>query len=261
MRRDESGGDWNRRACTALVVTSFFLLTDSPTHSLTAFAGQLPSLFRGVVVADSPIGVRVVKVEEASQASEADVRPEDIIVRVGAAEIHSIDEFATLSARLKGRAISTTVVIVRNGAPRELTLHLYSYPILRAWGIQVVPEHDFRFAEAKTGWAYWDRLGHGFESAGKLPDALHAYLNALHNLPTDTATALKVVELSSTLSQQRLSAGALAEGVPLLHQAVTMMRKLFERPLTDEQLARIHQQLAATRDALRAATAARAHRP
>ena len=102
----------------------FFLLTHLLTHSLTSLAAQLPSLFRGVVVADSPLGVRVVSVEEGSQASLADLRPEDIIVRVEAREVHSIDEFAALSATLKGHAASATVLVFRNGAPRELTLRL-----------------------------------------------------------------------------------------------------------------------------------------
>ena len=48
----------------------------------TVHAKGWPSLFRGVVVADSQVGIRVVRVEDASQAHLADLRPEDIIVRV-----------------------------------------------------------------------------------------------------------------------------------------------------------------------------------
>ena len=255
MKKSERlyNNDWRAHAVTMVACLSF--LTSSLPHSLTALAGQWPSLFRGVVVADSPLGVRVVQVEETSQAYQADLRPEDIVVRIGNTEIHSIDAFATLSSQLKGRVRAAKVVIFRNGTPRELTVHLYSYPILRAWGIAFLPEHDIRFAEAKTGWTYWNRLGRGFEGAGKLPEALNAYLNGLHNLPTDTGTAFTVAILSSTVSQQRLAAGALAEGLPLLRQSVAMMEKLFDAPLTQEQLLTIRRQLEATLAALRAAVA------
>ena len=248
------------RRVLRLGLTALFLTSSLP-HSITVSAGQWPSLFRGVVVADSPLGVRVVQVEEGSQAFQADLRPEDILVRIGPTEIHSIDEFATLSTKLKGRVKAATVVIFRNGTPRELTVHLYSYPVLRAWGIEFLPEHDFRFADPKTGWAYWDRLGRGFEGAGKLPEAREAYLNGLHNLPADVPTACTIARLSSTLSQQQLAAGDLAHGLPLLRQALTMMERLFEVPLTGAQLSAIRQQLEATLTALRAATEASAKPP
>jgi len=218
---------------------------------VSGWAAQLPSLFRGVVVADSPLGVRVVSVEESSQAYQGDLRPDDIIVRIREAEVHSIDEFAVLSNALKGQAVSSSVLVFRNGQPHELTLHLYSYPILREWGIEFVPVHDIRFAEPGVGLDYWRRLGRGFEEAGKLQEAFDAYMNGLHNVPRDPETALKASELSSRLSQQRVDAGELAEGVADLHQALLIMEKLFDYPLTDQQLQSIRRQLQQTLEALR----------
>ena len=230
---------------------SHFFLVVWLVGAAAALAGQRPSLFRGVVVADSPLGVRVVSVEEASQASLADLRPEDIIIRVDGAEVGSIDAFATLSAALKGRAVSATVLVFRNGTRRELVLHLYSYPILRAWGVAFIPDHDLRFAEAQTALAYWVRLGRGFEDAGKSAEALDAYLNGLHNAPTDTATALTVSGLLSQVSRQRLAGGALADGIASLDQALMILERLFEHPLTDEQLHAVRRQLQETLQALR----------
>ncbi|MBI3322024.1 MAG: PDZ domain-containing protein [Candidatus Omnitrophica bacterium] len=221
----------------------------APLHG--AFAAQLPSLFRGVVVADSPLGVRVVSVEESSQASLADLRPEDLIVRVRDTEVHSIDEFATLSNAMNGHAISATVLVFRNGMPRELTLHLYSYPILQAWGIRFLPDHDIRFADPQIGLAYWARLGRGFEEAGNVPDALDAYLNGLHNVPRDPATAMNVSTLLSQMSQQRLRSGALAEGLERLHESLLMLEQLFDSPLSDDQLKEVRRQLHDALHALR----------
>jgi len=82
----------------------FFVVVAWLAGAAAAMAGQRPSLFRGVVVADSPLGVRVVSVEDASQASQADLRPEDIIIRVDGADVGSIDAFAMFSEALKGRA-------------------------------------------------------------------------------------------------------------------------------------------------------------
>ena len=227
-----------------VLATSHFPL---PTEE----ADQLPSLFRGVVVADSPLGVRVVSVEEASQAALADLRPDDIIVRIDAGEVHSIDDFAKHSAALRGRALEATVLVFRNGAPRELRLHLYSYPILNAWGLQFVPELDVRFAQPQIGLHYWTRLGRGFEEAGKPSEALNAYLNALHNAPTDVPAALKASGLFSQVSRQRLADGKLANGIALLRQALAMLEKLFNYPLTDEQLQTVRSQLQETLRALR----------
>ena len=220
--------------------------------SAPVWAAQFPSVFRGVVVADSPLGVRVVSVEDASQAALADLRPDDIIVQINASEVHSIDEFATLSAALRGRAVEATVLVFRNGTPHELTLHLYSYPILSAWGIQFVPEHDVRFAQPQIGLEYWARLGKGFEEAGKPAEALNAYLNALHNVPRDVPTALKVSALFFALSRQGLSEGALAKGIAQMAQSLTLLEKLFDSPLTDEQLQAVRRDLQETLRALRA---------
>lgn len=206
-------------------------------------AASRPSLFRGVVVADGPGGVHVVSVEEASQASQADLRAGDLILRVDQTELHSIDEFATLSTALKGRAVLATVLVFRQGMPHTLLLHLYSYPILREWKIEHLPDHDIRFAEPDTGRAYWMRMGRGFEEAGNPREALQAYLNALHNVPSDAAIALKVITLASQLSRERLEAGDLAEGMRQLRNALTMMDRLFESPLSEEELEALRQQL------------------
>ena len=219
----------------------------------TPAAAQRPSIFRGVVIADSPLGVRVVSVEEASQAQLADLRPDDIIVRVRDVDIRSIDEFAVVSSALRGRAVAVPVLIFRNGTPRELTLHLYSYPLLQAWGLQVVPDHEIRFAEARVGLDYWSRLGRGFEEAGKPAEALDAYLNGLHNVPTDTATALQVSRLFIALSRQRLADGSLADGIADLRQALQVLERLFDHPLTGEQLRQVRSQLRETLQGLRQA--------
>jgi len=225
------------------------LLFPSPTAPLVA--AQLPSLFRGVVVADSLLGVRVVTVDASSQAALADLRPEDLIIRIHGREVHSIDEFAALSGELKGRAVATRLVVFRQGLPRELSLHLYSYPVLREWGLEFVPDHDIRFAQPDSGLAYWRRLGRGFEEARRPEEALSAYLNALHNVPNDTETATQISTLFSSISQRHLKEGRLMEGIVALRQAVRVMEHLLEQPLADAQLRLIQRQLEDTLTALR----------
>ncbi len=237
-----------RRAASILLAAA--LAAAAPS----AFAvGPRPSLFRGVVVADSPPGVRVVSLEEAAQAYQADLRPEDVIVRINDAQVRSIDEFAEVSAALKG-ASEAAVLVFRNGQPRQLRVHLFSLPVRSAWGIEFIPEHDIRFAQPDIGFAYWSRLGQGFERADKPGDALDAYLNALHNVPGDLATALRAEELLLRVIRQRLEQpGGMADGVRLLRQASVMMERLFDRPLSADQLDRIREQLRETLEALRAA--------
>lgn len=216
-----------------------------------AGAAQLPSVFRGVVVTDSPVGVRVVSVDAASQAAMADLRPEDVIVRINDAEVHTIDEFSVLSQRLKGEARTATVVVFRNGKPQELALHLYSYPVLREWGVEFVPEHDVRFAQPGVGRGYWVRLGQGFEEAGKPGEALNAYLNALHNVPGDAEAGVKAAVLASAIGRRQLRENARARGAASLRRGVVMMHHAFDFPLTDDQLAALKQALVDTLAALR----------
>lgn len=215
-----------------------------------AFAAARSSLFRGVVLADSPIGVRVVSVEDASQAFFGDLRAEDVIVSVNDEEVHSIDEFAALSGRLKGQAIRARLVIFRRGSPLTLQLHLFSDPLLRVWGIEFIPE-DLRFAQPEVGLAYWTRLGRGFTDAGKPSDALHAYLNGLHNVPTDLPAAMQAADLLCQVSRRRLADRQLAEGLTRLRQSVVMLQRLFNQPLTDEQLQTVKQLLEDALQALR----------
>ncbi len=238
------------------VFLGLLLLSPLTSHLSPARAGELPSLFRGVVVVDSALGVRVVSVEESSQASQADLRPEDLIVRIGEGEVHSIDDFAVLSSRLKqDHTVTVTALVFRNGVPLELTLHIYSYPVLRRWGVAFVPEHDVRFAQPQTGLDYWRRLGRGFEEAGKPAEALNACLNGLHVVPDDLETALEVSRLLVLTSRNYLASKALAEGVGTLRQAITILQHAFDVPLTDEQLREVKRQLEEALEALQTCSA------
>ncbi|MBI4341121.1 MAG: PDZ domain-containing protein [Candidatus Omnitrophica bacterium] len=218
------------------------------------FAAELPSLFRGVVVTDSPLGVRVVSVEEATQAALADLRPEDLIVRIQEDDVRTIEEFAAVSTVMKGKTKAATLVIFRNGAPRTLTLHLYSYPLLREWGVQFLPNYDFRFAEPEVGRDYWFRLGRGFEQAGKPAEALDAYLNALHNLPVDAEMGLKAALLFARQGQSQMRSRQLVPALASLRDGITMMEHLFDYPLTEVQLRLIKTQLQETLHAIKEAT-------
>ena len=245
-----------RRALQVLVMcaTAFFLSPVSCLLSQEVVDTHWPSLFCEVVVVDSQLGVRVVSVEDASQAHWADLRPDDIIVRVHEKDIRSIDDFAAVSRAMGGRAVTTTVLVFRNGKPKELTLHLYSYPVLREWGLEFIPDHDVRFAEAHVGLDYWSRLGRGFEDVGKPAEALDAYLNGLHNVPTDVNAALHVSGLYAKVSRQHLTAGELLEGFEQLHHGLLVLQRLFDYRLTGEQLRMVRNTLHETLSALRAAT-------
>ena len=216
------------------------------------FASQLPSLFRGVVVADHVLGVRVISVEEFSQGQLADLRPEDIIMQVNGTPVRSIDEFAVLSQSLKGTALKATVLLLRHGQPREILLHLYSYPVLRHWDLAFVPEHDVRFADPHAGREYWMRMGRGFEIAHHVELALNAYLNALHNDPTQVDVALKVSDLLWSIAQARLDAKQLPEALTALEQGTRLMHRLFDEPLQAEALERMKVQLQHTVTLLKA---------
>lgn len=243
----------NRNAPFFLILAGWLVVCGT-LGMAEAKAAKQPSLFRGIIVADSPLGIRVVSVEQASQAHLADLRPEDIIVRVHNTEVSSINAFATLSKNLKGRTASTVVLVFRSGQPREIALHLYSYPVLKEWGIPFVPEHDVRFAQATAGLAYWTRLGRGFEEAKKPEGALDAYLNALHNVPTDAPTALNASRLLSQVSRQHLADGELSEGIAQLRRALVILEHLFNYALTDDQLRAVRTQLYDTLQTLRETT-------
>jgi len=199
-----------------------------------------------VVLADSELGIRVINVEETSQAALADLRPEDIIVRVNETSLRSIDEFSTFSERLRGSAINATVLVIRNGQPVHLRVHLYSYPVLRRWGVSFLPEHDIRFADSQTGLAYWKRLGRGFETAGDFDKSLDAYLNGLHNDPEQLDVALTVSELLWHIAHRHLQAQRLAEALKALQDEMLILERLFNEPLSTEQLEQIKAQLEGT---------------
>lgn len=237
----------------AVSIALLVMMATMAGSRLTLSAAPLPSLFRGMAVADSPVGVRIVSVEPTSQAYAADLRPEDVIVQINGAALHSIDEFAIFSESLKGRAMSATVLILRNGQPREVVLHLYSYPVQQHWGVSFMPDHDFRFIDEKAGLAYWSNLARGFETAGQTEHALNAWLNALHNAPTDVDTALRAAELLWRLAQERLARHEMQPALDLLQQGTTILQRLFDQPLTDEQLAHIKAQLEKTVAMLREA--------
>ncbi len=216
-------------------------------------AASLPSLFRGVVVADNALGVRVVTIDGSSQAYAADLRPDDLIVRVDDDEVHSIDDFAAVSNKLRGKTIKASVIVLRNGSPKQLLLHLYSYPVLNAFGIEWVPEHDVRFAQPEIGRDYWMRMARGFETAGQSAKALDAYLNALHNTPSDGQAAFLASVVASKIGQEQVKSGNFSEGLTSLRSSLLITQKLFDGPLSDEQLSAVKDQLKATLQAIRQA--------
>ena len=228
-----------------------FLLPTACCLLPTASAGQPPSLFRGVVVANSPSGVRVVSVEDTSQASLADLRPEDILLKVNDTLVRTIDEFAIASQALKGKAAKVILITLRNGQPHDIVLHLYSFPVLRHWELAFIPEHDVRFADPKTGSTYWARLARGFETADDLEHALNAYLNALHHDPTQVDLALKVSALLCRIAQARLKAQRLHEALLAIQEETVLLSRIFDQPLTDEQLQSVRTQLQQTLQGIR----------
>ena len=214
-------------------------------------SAQWPSVFRGVIVADGALGVRIVSVEERSQAALCDLRPEDVIVQVNGVSVRTIDQFATVSDNLRGNIFKTSVVVLRNGQPRELILHLYSLPILSYWELSFLPEHDLRFIDPAAAVSYWSNLGRGFETAGQFERALNCYLNGLHNDPHNLDIALKVSELLWRIGRGRLEAHRLGESITALQQATVLLTHAFDRPLTEEQLQQVKSQLQQTLDLLR----------
>ena len=221
------------------------------TAPVLADAGQMPSLFRGVVVVDHPLGARVVSVEDASQAALADLRSDDIIVQLNDTAIKTIDEFALVSQTLRGQAASARVIVWRNGQPHELLVHLYSYPILREWELAFVPEHDLRFVEPHAGLAYWLRLARGFETVHDAEHALNAYLNALHHDPSQVDVAVQASELIWEVARARLAQHRLPEALTAIQQGTTLLNHLFDHPLDGVQLQVVKHQLQDTLELLR----------
>ena len=217
-----------------------------------AEGAQMPSVFRGVVLADSPTGVRVVQIEDTSQAARLDLRPEDIIMLVNDRRVRTIDEFGTVSQLLKGQATQASVIILRNGQPYELTLHVYSLPLLRAWGIRFVPDFDLRFVEPSAGMAYWRNLARGFDTANKTDEAISAYLNALHHAPEQADIAMRLTELWLAQTRQRIATQQTNEALESLNHAVTTLQRLFDQPRNVDELERIKRQLEQTLIALKA---------
>ena len=215
-------------------------------------AAQLPSLFRGVVAADSPDGVRVVSVEESSQAFLADLRPEDILMQVDNTPIGTIDQFSAASQALKGKARKANVVVLRNGQPVQLLVHLYSYPILRRWRLSFIPNDEFRFADPHAGLDYWGRMAGGFEGAGDEGRALDAYLNALHYGSDRRDVAVKIAELFWRIGRQQLQQHRMAEALGSLDQGTVLLEQLFEQPLEDAELQGIKSELEQTVQAIHA---------
>ena len=230
----------------------FYLLTTYYLLLTTAQAAQRPSLFRGVVAADSPDGVRIVSVEESSQAFLADLRPEDILMQVDNTPTGTIDQFGAASQALKGKASKANVVVLRNGQPVQLLVHLYSYPILRRWRLSFIPNDEFRFADPHAGLGYWGRMARGFEGAGDEGRALDAYLNALHYEPDRRDVAVKIAELFWRIGRQRLQQHRMAEALGSLDQGTVLLEQLFEQPLEDAELQGIKSELEQTVQAIHA---------
>ena len=200
---------------------------------------------------DNPLGARVVSVEEASQAALADVRSDDVIVQINDTAIKTIDEFAILSQTLRGQAVKARVVVLRDGEPRELFVHLYSYPLLREWDLYFVPEHDLRFLEPKAALAYWLRLARGFETAHDAEHALNAYLNALHQDPAQVDVAVQASELIWAIARARLAQHRLPDALAAIQQGTTLLNHLFDHPLDGVQLQLVKHQLQETLELLR----------
>ncbi|HEX9785310.1 MAG TPA: hypothetical protein VGA56_21580 [Opitutaceae bacterium] len=242
-------GQWPT-AQTLLLVACCVLLSGGVALHAEEPNPAWPSLFRGVVVTDTQLGVQIVRVDEASQAYQADLRPGDLLLRIHETDIRTIEEFAVVSLALKGRAEETRLLVFRNGAPRELTLHLYSYPVLRAWGVRFIPDHNIRFADIEPAVEYWMRMGRGFEEAKKPLEALDAYLNVLHISNGHLPAAVRVAGLMLHTGSRQVAMGDHPAGLARLTDAMEILSRLFNHPLHPDQLGYIRDQLAGAVEAM-----------
>jgi tetratricopeptide (TPR) repeat protein len=194
-------------------------------------------------------------------AAQAGIRPEDVILQIDEHTIKTIDGFAALSTALRGRVPTVRVVLLRNGQPREVALHIYSYPLLREWELTFVPDYELRFIDPSAGRSYWANLGRGFEEAGQADQALTAYLNALHHVPADAELAMKAANLYALIAHRHLDAGRIPEALGALGQQTTLLTHLFDRPLDAAQLQAVKAQLQQTLEGIRQARASSANHP
>lgn len=203
----------------------------------------MPSLFRGVVVADAKPGALVVSVDEEAIAYAGGLRPGDVILIINGTPIASIDDFAAQSRRISGKMTEATLKIERAGRSVELLVSLFSQRLLEAWGERFVPNLELRFRDPKAGYAYWWSEAQRLTRERRASLAIEALETALHYQPEHADAVLLLAEQWSQLAQSRFAGRRNDQGVAALQHAVNLYQRLLAQGATTEQLAQVKAQL------------------
>ena len=203
----------------------------------------MPSLFRGVVVANAAPGALVVTVDEESTAYAGGLRQGDIILLINGASVASIDDFAAQSRRMTGKTTEATLQITRGGRPVELLVSLFSQRLLEAWGERFVPNLELRFRDPQAGYTYWWSEGQRIARDHRTSLAIEALETALHYQPEHADAALALAEQWNLLAQARLADHRNDQGVAALQHAVNLYQRLLAKGVTAEQLTQVKTQL------------------
>ena len=224
---------------------SFFLLGVMLSSASLVMAAEtkMPSLFRGVVVADATPGARVLSVDEESIAYAGGLRPGDVILLMHGASIASIDDFAAQSQRIGGKTTEVVLKIERAGRPVELLVSLFSPRLLEAWGERFVPNLELRFRDPKAGYTYWWGEGRRLARERRTSLAIEALATALHYQPDRAETALLLAGQWNLLAQSRFAGRRNDQGVAALQHAVNLYQRLLAKGATAEQLQQVKAQL------------------
>ncbi len=228
------------------------LLTISVPGTARAFADErLPSLFRGVVVADAKPAVVVVTIDEESAAYAGGLRSGDVITTVEGQTIASMEAFARQSQRLAGTVAELKLTVQRAGQSAELLLSLFSARLLEVWGERFVPNLELRFREPSAGYAYWNAEAHRAIRAQRAAPAIEALETALHYQPDHLDTALSLAGQWNLLAQSQFVEHHHAQGIASLQHAINLYQRLLTKGIAQDQLVEVKAQLQRLVDALK----------
>ena len=208
--------------------------------AMPAEAAEYGSVFRGVIVQTATPGPKVVSVDPTSAAYASGLRAGDQILRIEDMPVATLEDFATASQHLKGKAAESTVIVMRNSESVTLQLSLHSRPIEEAWGERFVPDARPIFSDPLEGAKYWAMQARKYRLATDEERYLNALWNLLHYEPDSVGTAMLIGAASTRRARRELRAGQRVEGMRALRTAVKIYHKAFARDLTDDELARVN---------------------
>ncbi|GAX60690.1 magnetosome protein MamE [Candidatus Scalindua japonica] len=208
------------------------------------------SIFSGMIFSEKKEGLKIVEVQSGSPGFDAGLKSGDIILEIEGKKIRSLPDYVKISKEIKNKKVEVSLVIIRKDIEYDVSIKIYSLPVLQNWKEKVAKPIKLPRGLTKTPYIYW--VGKGYrilvEHVNNKPvdtkianynEALEYLFYALHYRPESIDTALQVAIVYRRLGSLYMEKKMVKEGVENYRKSIKFYGACYKKSDREDYLNKI----------------------